>query len=153
MTKERILKITYGTSRGRDTYGYKLVSLFERGKKVASCNGGGYDMRGTVFGDWLFQNYQERLLALARKPGAMDTWDWDGSSYLKKQTEKRAKYYGGSFYRKPKDPKASPYVSLDGACGFTSMTLIAEAIGLKIRDIDAGKRLDIFLITDTLAEE
>lgn len=43
------LYVTWGTSRGADTYGYTTCSLRDRsGKKYASTCGGGYDMFGTV---------------------------------------------------------------------------------------------------------
>lgn len=40
-------------------------------------------------------------------------------------------------------------MTLDGGCGFSSIQRIAEAIGLKVRQIDAGKKVDIVLVTDT----
>lgn len=58
------LLIRWGTSRGRNTYGYTTCSLSEHGKRLAACNGGGYDMRGTVFGTWLAAAYRDRLLQL-----------------------------------------------------------------------------------------
>ena len=63
------LKIRWGTSRGRDTYGYTTCSLFETqggwaNKKIASCNGGGYDMKGTVLGDWIAKRFPSRLREL-----------------------------------------------------------------------------------------
>ena len=48
--KEITLEFKYGTSRGQNSYGYRIVSLFAEGKKIASCNGGGYDMRGIESG-------------------------------------------------------------------------------------------------------
>ena len=38
------LKFKYTTSRGRDSYGYNICSLWVDGEKKASTCGGGYDM-------------------------------------------------------------------------------------------------------------
>lgn len=57
--------VKWGTSRGRDSYGYTTCSLRnQRGERVAACNGGGYDMRGTVLGDWLARTFPNELRAL-----------------------------------------------------------------------------------------
>lgn len=65
------LTIKWGTSRGRDTYGYTTCSLRNhRGQKIAGCNGGGYDMRGTVLGNWIAYTFPNELRAL--KPEQMD---------------------------------------------------------------------------------
>lgn len=49
----RTLSMTVGTSRGQDTYGYTIVTLIDglTGEKFRAM-GGGYDMRGTVLGEW-----------------------------------------------------------------------------------------------------
>lgn len=44
--------ITYSVSRGRETYGYNIVTLKSPNGKFRAM-GGGYDMLGTVFGKWL----------------------------------------------------------------------------------------------------
>jgi len=62
------ITITWGTSRGRDSYGYTTAVLRDgNGKKVASTCGGGYDMRGTVVGDWLARTFPNELLKLKEK--------------------------------------------------------------------------------------
>ena len=58
------LEIKWGTSRGRDTYGYTTCALYEDGRKVSACNGGGYDMRGTVVGGWLEARLAPALVRL-----------------------------------------------------------------------------------------
>lgn len=59
------LSITWSTSRGRDTYGYNICRLdsSNTGRRYR-CNGGGYDMVGTVVADWLCAEHQTRLTAL-----------------------------------------------------------------------------------------
>jgi hypothetical protein len=65
-----VLTIRWGTSRARDTEGYTTCSLRnDRGEKVAGCNGGGYDMRGTVIGSWIARTFAKDLCSL--KPEQM----------------------------------------------------------------------------------
>jgi hypothetical protein len=48
------LNISWSVSRGQDTYGYNICRLDDtRTGKRYHLNGGGYDMIGTVLGDWL----------------------------------------------------------------------------------------------------
>ena len=116
--KVHTLNIKWGTSRGAYTYGYTTCSLrAQRGNRRAYCNGGGYDMRGTVFGTWLADEYQQRIAALSAKD-----------------------FYGISDYNGKRH--------IDGACGFSSVRNIAEAIGLEVNLIDAGKHLDIITVID-----
>ncbi len=58
------LEIRWTTSRGRDTYGYNVVTLYVDGEKAARCNGGGYDMEGTVIGTFIARAFADRLNAL-----------------------------------------------------------------------------------------
>lgn len=58
------LEFKWGTSRGRDTYGYTICTLYTDGSKVSSCNGGGYDMKGTALGRYIARAYADRLNAL-----------------------------------------------------------------------------------------
>ena len=98
------LKLSWSVSRGRDTYGYNICRLDDgsTGKRY-KCNGGGYDMAGTVFGEWLADVYQAELKAA----GNVVTDMYGARNYLDS-------------------------VQLDGACGLESMLRIAEAIGLEV---------------------
>lgn len=64
MRTSTTLEIKWTVSRGRDSYGYNVCTLFVDGMKAARCNGGGYDMKGTVLGSWLAKAYADRLLKL-----------------------------------------------------------------------------------------
>lgn len=64
MTTMTTLEIKWTTSRGRDTYGYNVCTLYADGRKVARCNGGGYDMEGACLGNWLTYAYPDRLREL-----------------------------------------------------------------------------------------
>jgi hypothetical protein len=61
------LEVTWGTSRGRDSYGYTTCSLRVDGKRRAYCNGGGYDMRGTVVANFIASEFRAELNALKAK--------------------------------------------------------------------------------------
>jgi hypothetical protein len=61
------LEFKWTVSRGRDSYGYNICTLFLDGEKVARCNGGGYDMKGTCLGDFIADRFADRLLKLKEK--------------------------------------------------------------------------------------
>jgi hypothetical protein len=99
--KEDILEFKWTVSRGKDTYGYNVCSLYVNGKKVSSCNGGGYDMKGTALGSWIAREYQERLVNL--KPEDMPKQSH--YSYNEKKTIEDGRYfYGLSFHDPDYDP-------------------------------------------------
>lgn len=136
------LTIRWGTSRGRDTYGYTTCSLRnDRGDRVASCSGGGYDLRGTVIGEWIAKTFAKELLSLTADDMPIDR----GERLL----------YGLRFY----DPEHMRYdagshlptdkhrvISIDGACGEDSMRRILRAIGLSLRKVADTSKLDVYVI-------
>src|SRR3972149_5435570 len=56
-----ILQFKWTQSRGRNTDGWNICSLYFDGKKVSRTCGGGYDMQGAAFGIFLTEKYQDRL--------------------------------------------------------------------------------------------
>ena len=60
------LTVKHSISKARDTFGYNRITLIDQatGKRCVTV-GGGYDMLGTCFGDYLKQNHQMELLAIA----------------------------------------------------------------------------------------
>lgn len=121
------LELKWTVSRGREIYGYNIVTLTdtESGKKYKAM-GGGYDMRGTVFGEWLEDVHADDLVGIAGRAhiirpltGERHTQDYRVSLY-----GMTASY---------KDTARPIHIHLDGACGFESMRAIAEAIGLTAR--------------------
>lgn len=74
----KTITIKWGTSRGRDTYGYTTATLYDtKGCRSGGCNGGGYDMRGTVIGNWIASTFADELRKL--KPEQMPEhthWEW-----------------------------------------------------------------------------
>jgi len=134
MVKSEYLTLTYGTSKARDTYGYPLVTLRdEHGKAYRTC-GGGYDLFGTVLGDFIQARYQTRLRAIYSR---FAYWDRRDGSRSDTDTDRKREgfLYGATFYRH------DSRVLLDGACGDSCMVKIAEAIGLQIRYVySTGRR-------------
>lgn len=63
-TRTYSLEFKWTVSRGRDTYGYNICTLYVDGRKVSRCNGGGYDMKGTCLGTWIAQEFADELRAL-----------------------------------------------------------------------------------------
>lgn len=127
------LTVKHSISRAKDSYGYNRVTLTDTstGKKYSAV-GGGYDMAGTVFGEWLQDNCQAELLAIAHK--AYYTYDSKTLSYNDNPCQ--IKLYGMTAYTHKE------YVGLDGACGLECMLTIAKAIGLGVqRQVDNKGRL------------
>lgn len=120
MRKIHRLEISWSTSRGRDTYGYNICRLddSESRKRYRTC-GGGYDMIGTVFGQWLQEAYPEKLRAL-REGRKIEECNYSVKGYTR-----IPELYGLTF-----TPEGYP--RLDGACGISSMIRIAEACGFEV---------------------
>jgi hypothetical protein len=118
------LNISWSVSRGQDTYGYNICRLDDvrTGKRYRTC-GGGYDMIGSVLGDWLEDRFQEELRALVAD---LPKQKYGGTSYMQISEEINPKYYGLTI-----SPDGT--VCLDGACGVSSMQRIGEALGLKFQ--------------------
>lgn len=117
----RNLSLKWTVSRGRDTYGYNIVTLTDQstGKKYRT-DGGNYDMQGVVFSRWMDDNYRERYKSL------------DASSYY------------GLFVG------SDGHMYTDGACGLNCMERIAEAIGLDYQAVYSRKDgLTNILVEDT----
>jgi hypothetical protein len=132
----KTLVFKWTVSRGRDTYGYNICSLWVDGRKVASCGGGGYDMKGTCFGDYIEANYQDRLQKLNANYGSGDNTKGFYGLVILKEGKRLNRYKKGATIR------------LDGACGFDNIRRIAEKIGLKLEYIHGSKNETIYTITD-----
>jgi hypothetical protein len=130
-TETITLNINWSTSRGQNTYGYNICRIEDNrtGKRYRTC-GGGYDMLGSVLGEWLTDRYQDRLRAISHLAG----------SYYSKATGYQSHRKPGAslpfgdpdpayFYGMSRDDDTGR-VTLDGACGISTMQTIANAIGL-----------------------
>jgi len=177
------ITINWGTSRGKDSYGYTLCTLRYDGRVMARTCGGGYDLFGTVLGDFIARKYADRLLALT------DTTNLYGLSYhdpdydpgkaivgadcsnrtfggqdghTVEQVEADGNSFGleryQAFYRaSSKVPTATHRVPLiDGACGRSSVERIAASIGVSFELVGKWRknaRTEHYLIHDEKAEK
>jgi len=134
-------------SRARETKGYNVCTLYVDGKKVARCDGGGYDMLGTSFGDWIAVAFADKLLELKKEFYGLTYHDPNynpmkaivpGTTQTVEEREKLGESIGleayQAYYRgSSKLPTKNHVVpQLDGACGFSSMERVLEAIGGKL---------------------
>lgn len=151
-TEAKLLEFRWTTSRGRETYGYNICSLWVDGSKVSSCNGGGYDMKGASLADFMAKEYQERLLLCIGKQSRChqyhSTEHGFDQTHAPKGTNGRGEstFYGSTGYL---NPELNLYkVSLDGACGFSSMERIAKAIGLTLQWKGQNRQTENYILTD-----
>jgi hypothetical protein len=136
--KSFALEFKYGTSRGRDTYGYNLVSLYVDGKRVSRQCGGGYDMQGAALGQWITEQFQTELVAIARERAhRMVFVDAQGKWVGGKQEHRSGEPYLYGFEAAFLDGPAGAvhHAWCDGACGWESMRSILRALSYEIRKV------------------
>ena len=56
-----VLEERWSISKGRETFGYNIHSLLYGNIKVATCNGGGYDMQSTSVSSFINLYFSDRL--------------------------------------------------------------------------------------------
>jgi len=129
------LSVTWGISKARDTYGYNRVQVqdTETGKRFSAC-GGGYDMLGSAFGEWLQKTHQELLLCHANMAHDICEQMEQGKPWAR--TENRQGLYGMTLNTR----QGVQDISLDGGCGLDCMIRIARAIGLTVDPIKTYNR-------------
>ena len=109
------VQIKHSISRGRDTYGYNIITAVCNGKSYRTL-GGGYDMIGTVLGDWFETEHQDDLTALVT---TLKLEHYAGT------TKRPAGTFYGLFVRDDNS------VYIDGACGISCVLDIIRACGYK----------------------
>jgi hypothetical protein len=152
-------------SRARDTYGWNVCKLYVNGQVVAGCNGGGYDMVGTVFGTYLERAFSARLVERIKehhyglyffdpnydvgkqKAPVDDLFIKDGDPELTiEEAEKQGKSLGLARYQAAysattKLPDETHTVAhIDGGCGMSSVERIAKSIGVTIEMVPVVQR-------------
>lgn len=100
-----LLCFRWGVSRGYETAGYNVCSCLIDGVKVGMCKGGGYDMQGTAFSEFLNNAYSQEL---------------------KKLYDSGFREYGLKCDR--------DRVYVDGRCGLNEMIRIFKALGYSADD-------------------
>lgn len=125
MPESNYLTVSWSISRGRDTYGYNICRLDDANTdKRYRCHGGGYDMIGTVLGEWAQDTLQDRLLKLQDR--AYSRVDLDTMERTYNEGEH---LYGMTVLVE----NGVPRVSLDGACGQSSIERVLSAAGVTLR--------------------
>ena len=171
MEKNYKLVFKWTVSKGRNSYGYNICTLFVDGKKHNACNGGGYDLQGTCFGNWVAREFEKELLKLKIPwinhcgnevqeyygltfhnpnfdPGKVEI---DGMTIEEREEkdlslglERYQAFYGASS-KVPTEKHVIPLI--DGACGFSSVEMILNAVEYKIKYIHENRNEKIYLIT------
>jgi len=133
-TKVYSLHFKWTISKGRETYGYNICSLLVNGTKVAQCMGGGYDMQGTVFANWLEKEFAPELMRLFApdfaelKAGKAETRQYTLQSGDVVFCTTPKNYYGATIRTNSRTGQDD--LCLDGAAGLNAIERIANAIGL-----------------------
>lgn len=147
MDDTRMLKITVGTSRGRETYGYNIVTLTDTktGKKYRTC-GGGYDMTGTVLAEWMGDVLQPALKALLESQG----FEPGGYAGPYDAAKEAGRQYGAGISKKG-------VAYMDGACGQNTVQALLGKLGYSCQTVGwekpRGYHFDGFLVWPTTDEE
>ena len=126
------LVFTWGTSRGQDTYGYTTVSCKFNNEKMGYCSGGGYDMKGTVFAQFVDKMFHEELKRCSTKGHY-------GFSFYNKKTRKSQTQWSSNCY----DTEF-----LDGGCGFNCIQKVfRDKLGYNIKFVHESSNKIIYTIT------
>jgi len=127
MGKTTALSLSWSISKAEETYGYTMARLedLSTGKKYR-CVGGGYDMEGTVFADWLQDVYQKELLQIKNRARSMGFVN-DKGVWERFNNDNNLSFYGMLY------DKTTEKIKLDGGCGFESMVKIALALNLGLK--------------------
>jgi hypothetical protein len=156
------LKIRWGVSKGRDTCGYTTCTLSEFGTRMAGCNGGGYDMRGTVLGLWIATRFRSRLNQLKDEFYGLGFYDPNfdpgkaivpGTKQTVEEREKAGKSLGlerhqafhGASSKTPTKRHIVP--QLDGACGWDCMVRVLKAVGGSIQKVGGDGNCEFYSVT------
>jgi len=110
----KYLPVKWSISRGRDTEGYNICTLWDNRTRY-QCMGGGYDMLGTVLAQYLSAKHMDKIKTLIphREP--------DGNYGLNRSK------LDGSLY-------------ITGACGLECMLKISEKAGVRVTQDRSGRK-------------
>jgi hypothetical protein len=150
-------------SRARKTEGWKVCTLIVDGKRVARCNGGGYDKEGTVLGLWIAGRFPDELREKVTRPMYGLTFhdpEFDpgkavvpGTGTTVEAMENAKESFGLERYKAifaasspvPTEKHRIPH--LDGGCGKKSMVAVLQAIGGEFREIVSRKNGSVAVVS------
>ena len=141
------LEIKWSISRGRDTYGYNICSLYVYGQKVTDCNGGGYDMIGTVIGELVTALFGAELSELSMSADLTNHHS-DGREIKFRNPKYGGRYESDCYGLYTSDYDNNRKVGINGACGESAVESILNAIGYDLRYKDSKHRVITKLVTD-----
>ena len=152
----KALKFKYTTSKGRDSYGYNICSLWVNGEKQSSTCGGGYDMKGTALGNWIARKFEKELLTFNKSFYGLTFHDpnYQPSKECLKEEEKdeltkltglaRLRDFHKQSSNLPTEKHTIP--QLDGACGFECMTSILNNMNYYLKYIDGNTHTTTYIL-------
>jgi len=159
------LHFKWTISRARDSYGYNIVTLKVNDIKKSACNGGGYDMMGTVLGNYIARTFKDELVKKTKEEFYGLTFhdpNYDpGKHKLKNgKTVEQAEEDGESlgldryqaFYSASSKLPTKNHVipSMDGACGMGCMeTIMREVLKLKLVFVKESKNDSYYTLETT----
>ena len=124
-------KIRWGVHRGT---GYDECRLRIDRKTVSRCNGGGYDMVGTVWGDWLAKRFAAELRQI-KTPMYGLTWhdpNFNADSTVLPGGQSLLRYQAAAAASSHTITDRHTVPHIDGATGYNCVQSIALAIGVRI---------------------
>ena len=145
------LSITWATSRGMNSYGWNICRLDDRATdhRFRTC-GGGYDMIGTVLGEWLAATYQDRLRAIGARAGSYYS---KASGHKSHRTADNMRPLTGYLYGMTRNDDTGT-VTIHGACGTESVRAIADAIGVGLTaTYNRRGHVDGYMVTDATSAQ
>lgn len=77
-----VLEERWSISKGIYTFGYNICSLWHGNIKVATCNGGGYDMTSTSISNFINLYFQDRLNSITSENFEYGLCNVDGNNYI-----------------------------------------------------------------------
>jgi len=125
--KIQTLSLNWTTSKAKDTYGYNRLALKDSRENTLSVTcGGGYDMQGTLLGNFINDNFSELLKRI-------NSGDFYGLTHYNSKRHK---------HQKKSSKNTRTYV--DGGCGIESMRKILAKIGFEFKFISETTNNKIF---------
>ena len=109
-------------------YGNRVKLQDKNGQTLARCSGGGYDMQGTVLGDFIADNWPD----VVRR---MDSRDFYGITHFCKRTRRHLNRAG-----------KHTNTTVNGACGFDQMRKILARVGFNLCKVYSDSTTDVYTL-------
>lgn len=142
------LTVRFGTSKGADTYGYTTCTASVDGKRLGSCNGGGYDLEGTAVAEAVSRLFPADVVRVAQKD-AQATWN---RTTGKREDRRHGNgspegLYGLTLIKEDGKPDRA---TIDGGCGLDCVWRILKAMGYGREFVYGNSRTNVYRIVPTI---